>query len=137
MEKQRLRISSTPEKLDVAYIHSFLTNSYWAKGRSLEEVNACIKNSLNFGLYLEDRQIGYARVLTDYVYFAYLHDVFVDENHRGLGYASKLMSHIVGDPSLQKIKIWRLATDDAHGLYMKFGFNALKYPHKMMERLKE
>lgn len=135
MEKQQPLISNDPEKLDVSFMHHFLTNSYWAKGRSIEEVKACIKNSFNFGLYLDDRQIGYARVLTDYVYFAYVLDVFIDENHRGLGYAKFLMSRIVADPSLQKVKIWRLATDDAHGLYAKVGFKPLKDPHKMMERV--
>lgn len=135
MKKQQPLISNDPEKLDVSFMHHFLTNSYWAKGRSAEEVKACIKNSLNFGLYLDDRQIGYARVLTDYVYFAYVLDVFIDENHRGLGYGTMLMSYIVENPALQKIKIWRLATDDAHGLYAKVGFKALKDPHKMMERI--
>jgi GNAT superfamily N-acetyltransferase len=135
MEKQQPHISNDPEKLDVAFMHRFLTTSYWAKGRTLEEVKACIKHSLNFGLYLDDRQIGYARVLTDYVYFAYVLDVFIDEHHRGLGYAKFLMSHIVNDPSLQQVKIWRLATDDAHGLYAQFGFKPLQHPHKMMERL--
>jgi GNAT superfamily N-acetyltransferase len=84
---------------------------------------------------LDDEQIGFARVVTDYVVFAYLMDVFIAENHRGKGYASLLIDAMMNEPQLQQVKIWRLATSDAHFLYEKFGFTALAHPEKMMEKI--
>lgn len=131
-----ITVSTAPEKLDISFIHHFLTNAYWAKGRSLEEVRTCIKHSLNFGLYVDDQQAGYARVLSDYAFFAYILDVFIAQSYRGLGYARTLMTEVLHHPKLQTVKVWRLGTDDAHGLYAKFGFKALQHPEKMMEWIK-
>jgi GNAT superfamily N-acetyltransferase len=121
--------------LDINLIHAFISNTYWAKGRSLEQVQTCIDNSLNFGIYLNNQQIGYARVVTDYVAFAYLLDVFIIEQYQKQGYSTQLMEFILNLPELKSIKVWRLATTDAHYLYQKFGFTALKSPEKMMERI--
>ena len=128
-------VSTDKSKLDVPFIQHFLKDVYWAAGRTLEEVQATIDASVCFGIYLDDQQIGFARVITDYVVFAYLMDVFIDERHRGKGYASVLIDAVMKEPQLQQVKIWRLATSDAHFLYKKFGFTALAHPEKMMEKV--
>lgn len=127
-------IATDPARLHVDFIHDFLSQSYWAKGRSRETVETCIRHSLNFGVYLDGTQIGYARVVTDYVVFAYLMDVFIAEEYRGKGYSKKLMAFILEYPALRNVQTWRLATSDAHSLYRQFGFGPLAFPEKMMER---
>lgn len=131
-----LIINTNRNQLDINFINAFISNSYWAKGRSLETMQTVINNSLCFGVYLNDKQIGFARVLTDYGQFAYIMDVFIDDNYRGKGYSKKLMSEIMEHPDLQAVKIWRLATADAHGLYQQFGFQVIARPENMMELLK-
>ncbi len=130
-----ITVSSDKAKLNVPFLQNFLKDIYWAAGRTLEEVQITIDASVCFGIYWNDQQIGFARVITDYVVFAYVMDVFIDENHRGKGYASILMDAMLKEPQLKQVKIWRLATSDAHFLYKKFGFNALAHPEKMMEKL--
>jgi GNAT superfamily N-acetyltransferase len=130
-----ISVSTDKEKLDVAFIQNFLKDIYWAAGRTLEEVQTTIENSFCFGIYLDDQQIGFARVITDYVVFAYLMDVFIDEKHRGKGYSSILIDAMMKEPQLQQVKIWRLATTDAHFLYEKFGFKLLAHPEKLMEKI--
>ncbi len=119
-------ISTDKTKLDIVIIHDFLGNkSYWAKGRNLEDVKKSIENSICFGVY--DRQnhtIGFARVVTDRVVFAYLMDVFILEKHRGKGLGKLLVQHVMQHPDIQ-VKVWMLGTADAQGLYNKFGFKAL------------
>lgn len=133
VKSEKLIISNDTERLDVHFIHQFLTNSYWAKGRTLEAVQNSIKNSFNFGIYLGGNQIGFARVITDFVVFAYLMDVFIDEKFRGKGYSKLLVENILNHPELKTIQTWRLGTSDAHGLYAQFGFKPLEFPEKMME----
>lgn len=128
-----LELSTDKNRLDLNFIHGFISNSYWAKGRTIETMQVCIDNSLNVGVYLLNKQIGYARLVTDYGQFAYIMDVFIDENHRGKGYSVALMKYIIECEALKNIKIWRLATTDAHGLYKKFGFETLANPEKLME----
>lgn len=130
-----LTISTDKEKLDLDFIQNFLKDIYWAAGRTKEEVQTTIDASICFGLYLNDEQIGFARVITDYVVFAYVMDVFVAEKHRGKGYSSKLIQAMMEEKALQEVKIWRLATRDAHFLYEKFGFTALASPERMMEKI--
>lgn len=129
-------VSGDISKLDIAAIHDFLCNrSYWGRGRTVEEVQKTIDNSLCFGVYdKEERLVGFARVVTDFTIFAYLMDVFVLEEHRNLGLGKQLIGHIVNDPTLQDIRIWRLDTDDAHGLYRKYGFQEPAFPQKIMEK---
>ena len=129
-------ISSEKMKLNVDFIYTFISKSYWAKGRTLETMQTCIDNSLNFGVYLDDQQIGYARVATDYGQFAYIMDLFISENYRGKGYSKKLMKAIMNSEKLKTINVWRLATHDAHKLYEQFGFKAIDAPEKLMEFLK-
>lgn len=99
-------------------------------------MQVCIDNSLCFGVYLGEKQIGFARVLTDFGQFAYLMDVFITPEFQGKGYALELMQFILSLESLQHVKIWRLASSDARGLYEKLGFTALAKPENMMELLK-
>ena len=127
-------ISTDKSRLDLTLIHNFLTRSYWAAGIPLEIVRRSIENSLSFGLYREDQQIGYARVITDYATFAYLGDVFILEPFRGQGLSKWLMEVIVTHPDLQGFRRWILLTKDAHGLYKKAGFTGVKTPERYMER---
>jgi GNAT superfamily N-acetyltransferase len=130
-----ITVSTDKTKLDVPFIQNFLKDIYWAAGRTMEEVQKTIDTSVCFGIYLDGKQIGFARVITDYVVFAYLMDVFISEEFRGNGYSSLLIEKMMNDPELQQVKIWRLATTDAHFLYEKFGFKALAHPEKMMEKV--
>ncbi len=131
-----IAVSKDKSKLDIFFIQNFLKDVYWASGRTIEEVQTTIDSSLCFGIYLDEKQIGFCRVITDYVVFAYVMDVFIDENHRGKGYSSILVEAMMTEPQLEQVKIWRLATSDAHFLYQKFGFNSLAHPEKMMEKIK-
>ena len=127
-------ISTDKSRLDLTLIHNFLTKSYWAAGIPLEVVRRSIEHSLSFGLYIEDQQIGYARVITDYATFAYLGDVFILEPFRGQGLSKWLMEVVVTHPGLQGFRRWILLTQDAHGLYKKVGFIEVKTPERYMER---
>jgi GNAT superfamily N-acetyltransferase len=130
-----ITISTDKNKLNVPFIQNFLKDVYWAAGRTMEEVQKTIDSSFCFGIYLDEKQIGFCRVITDYVVFAYVMDVFIIEEHRGKGYSSILIKNMMNEPELKEVKIWRLATSDAHFLYKKFGFNALATPEKMMEKV--
>lgn len=130
-----ITISTDKNKLDVPFVHHFLKDIYWSAPRTLEEVQIAIDNSFCFGIYLDEKQIGFARVITDYVVFAYVMDVFIVEEHRGKGYSSALIEAMMSEPELKGIKIWRLATKDAHFLYEKFGFSSLANPERMMEKI--
>ena len=127
-------ISTDKKRLDLAVIHNFLTTSYWAAGIPLEIIRRSIEHSLSFGLYKEDQQIGYARVITDYATFAYLGDVFILEPFRGQGLSKWLMEVIVTHPELQDFRRWILLTKDAHGFYKKVDFTEVKTPERYMER---
>lgn len=130
-----IAISTDKSQLDIPFIQNFLKDIYWAAGRTIEEVQVTIDASFCFGIYLDGKQIGFARVITDYVVFAYLMDVFITPEHRGKGYSSMLIKAMMEQPELQRVKIWRLATTDAHFLYEKFGFKLLAHPEKMMEKV--
>jgi GNAT superfamily N-acetyltransferase len=127
-------IATDPVRLDVDVIHAFLTQSYWAAGIPRDVVKDSIKHSLSFGLYKAERQIGFARVITDYATFAYLADVFVLNEYRGEGLGKWLIEVVVSHPDLSGLRRWMLATRDAHGLYEKSGFTELEQPERWMER---
>lgn len=133
-KRGRYTISTDRERLDLNVIHDFLTQSYWAAGVPMETVRRAIENSLPFGLYDDDRQIGFARVITDYATFAYLADVFVLENARGAGLGKWLVAVIDSHPQLKGLRRWMLATRDAHSLYRTVGFEGLKKPDRWMEK---
>lgn len=127
-------ISTDRGRLDLDVIHGVLSRTYWAAGRSREQVAQSIEHALPFGLYHGSTQIGFARVVTDYVVIAFLADVFILDSYRGQGLGRWLVETVTGVPELQSVRRWLLGTRDAHGLYRKVGFG----PPKMgvlMERL--
>lgn len=131
-------ISTDPTRLHIALIHDFISNhSYWGRGRRIETVQLALNNSLNFGIYKVDNQVGFARVVTDCCTFAWLADVFVIESHRGMGLSKWLMEVIISHPQLKNTRRWVLATKDAHGLYAQFGFEPLLQPERWMEWFQE
>jgi GNAT superfamily N-acetyltransferase len=133
-----LEISTDKDRLDVAMIHAFLSErSYWAKGRSLEAVKLTIANSLCFGIYnQEGKQLGFARVATDYAIFGWLMDVFILEEYRGQGLGKQLIENVTSHPVIKNLRRIGLATSDAHDLYRQFGFSSVSAPEKMMELLR-
>lgn len=129
-----IQISTDKKKLNIELIYQYLSKeSYWAKGRDIDIVKRSIENSLCFGVYNNGKQIGFARVITDYSVFAWLLDVFILEKYRGKGYSKELMSAIMAHDKLQNLQRWGLGTDDAHGLYKQFGFKSLRKSQNIME----
>ena len=126
-------ISTDPSRLQLAAIHAYLTRSYWSPGIPEDVVARAIANSLCFGLYLGDAQVGFARVVTDKASFAYLADVYVLEEHRRQGLAKRLVEAIQAHPELQGLRRFMLATKDAHALYAQFGFKPVAAPERLME----
>ena len=127
-------ISTDPSRLQLDAIHAYLTRSYWSPGVPRDVVARAIANSMCFGIYLGDAQVGFARVVTDKASFAYLADVYVLEEHRRQGLSKRLVETIQAHPELQGLRRFLLATRDAHGLYAQFGFKPLAVPERMMER---
>ena len=134
VRRDSLLISTDPTRLDIDAICGFLSRSYWAPARPRERVEASLQHSLVFGVYEGGKQVGLARIVTDYTTFAWLCDVFVDEAYRGKGIGKWLMSTIVEHPDLQGLKRFLLITDDAQGLYSRYGFTPLAHPEGWMER---
>lgn len=133
----RFLISTDPALLQIDVIHNFLSNvSYWAQGRRLEVVKTSIENSLCFGIYSEGKQVGFARVVTDYATFAWLCDVFILPEQRGNGLGKWLIECVVSHPALARLKRMILATQDAHELYRRYGdFVTLPNPERWMVRI--
>lgn len=131
--KDGFLISTDPARIDIEAVHDFLTNSYWAAGVPIDVVRRSIEHAMCFGIYKDDKQAGFARVITDYATFAYIGDVFVLDEHRGLGLSKWLMRVILGHPDLRGFRVWVLVTRDAHGLYSQFGFTPLQNPNGWME----
>jgi GNAT superfamily N-acetyltransferase len=127
-------ISTDKSRLDIKAIHQFLaTESYWSLQIPYEKVEQAVAHSLNFGLYLKDRQVGYARVITDFSTVAYLGDVFILPEFRGQGLSKWLIQTIMKYPELQGFRRWVLSTADAHGLYEQFGWRPVANPERWME----
>ena len=126
--------STDKNKLQVSVIHDYLSKeSYWAQNMPRDLVKETIAGSVCFGLYFNNQQIGYARLITDNATFAYLADVFILKEHQGKGLSKELMKFIMDYPVVKKIRRFMLATRDAHGLYKQFGFNTLAKPETIME----
>src|ERR1700735_5371483 len=122
--KGEYTISTDRARLDLRFIHDYLSKeSYWLGGVAFEEGVKAAEHSLNFGLYHGDRQIAYARILTDYARVAYLADVFIIGEYRGRGLSKWLIGEIMAHPDLQGLRRWMLHTRDAHGLYRAFGWS--------------
>lgn len=127
-------ISTDKSKLNIDMIFNFLSKeAYWSKGRSLETVKKSIENSLCFGVYINDKQVGFARVVSDYSVFAWILDVFILPEYRNQGLSKLLIDAIMNHDKLQNLQRWGLCTDDAHGLYKKYGFRIIKKPEIFME----
>lgn len=136
VRRDNFLISTDPARLDVEAIVDMLTRAYWAKGRPRERTELALQNSLVFGVYDGARQVGLARVVSDFAIFAYLCDVFIHEEYRAHGLGKWLMQTIMEHPDLRSMRRWTLATADAHGLYRQYGFDALAEPAKWMERFR-
>ena len=133
--RDQFTISTDPSRLDVDIIADMLTRAYWAQGRTREMISRYLQHSLTFGLYDGSRQIGLARVVTDYTTFAWLCDVFIHEDYRGHGLGKWLMQTVHSHPDLQGLRRWMLATRDAHGLYSQYGWIPLDQPEYWMIRV--
>ena len=130
---QEIVVTTDRSRLDVDVIHGYLTRSYWAKGIPRETVALAMDRSLCFGAFEGDRQIGFARIISDLTTFAYVSDVFVVESHQGRGVGKRLMAAIMAHPELQELRRWTLFTRDAHGLYRQYGFREPRHPERLME----
>jgi GNAT superfamily N-acetyltransferase len=134
-ERDGYVISTDRSRFNIDLIHDFLSKtSYWAIDRARDVVERSIDNSLSFGVYKGNDQVGFARVVTDYATFAWIADVFVLPEHRGLGLSKWLMDVMLSHAQLQGFRRWVLATKDAHGLYERYGFIPLHRPERWMER---
>lgn len=131
------QISTDKSLLNKKVIHEFISNSYWAKEIPMEILELSIENSICFGVYENDVQVGFARVVTDKATFGYLADVFILESHRGKGLSKMLMDAIMSHPDLQGLRRFMLATRDAHGLYAQYGFTPVALPDRLMEIVKK
>ena len=139
IEQNNYLISTDKSKIDVDYVHGFLSQSYWSPGVPVKVVKKAMKGSLCFGVYYRgkqdlpaSRQVGYARMVTDKATFAYMADVFIDEDHRGKGLAKWLVETILAHPQLQGLRRILLATKDAHKLYEQCGFTSINNPERYM-----
>lgn len=129
----RYRVSTDPDRLDIAGTTAFLAETYWATGIGEPVVRRSVQNSISFGVYDDDRQVGFARVVTDRATFAWVGDVFIDESHRGRGLGLWLMRCVLDHPDLQELRRWLLASTSARDLYARLGFKALAGPERFME----
>jgi GNAT superfamily N-acetyltransferase len=127
-------ISDEPERLQLEVIVEYLARAYWSNQRPRAVIEKSLKHSLCFGVYENETQIGFARVVSDHATFAYLADVFILESHQGHGLGKWLVQTILEHPELQGLRRWILATRDAHGLYAQFGFEALENPERYMTK---
>ncbi|RPH55397.1 MAG: N-acetyltransferase [Chloroflexi bacterium] len=132
--RNELTISTDPARLDLDAITDMLSRAYWAQGRTRGVIARYVQHSLVFGLYDGARQIGLARVVSDYTTFAWLCDVFIHEEYRGRGIGKWLMETILAHPDLQGLRRFLLATRDAHGLYSQYGFTPLQNPERWIEK---
>jgi len=134
VKRDTFTISTDPSRLDLDAICGFLARAYWASDRPRDRIERSLANSLVFGLYDGTKQIGLARVVTDYATFAWLCDVFIDEAYRGRDLGKWLVDSVLSHPDLQGLRRWLLATRDAQGLYSQFGFEPLKNPERWMQK---
>lgn len=122
--KNDFYISTDKNLLNVDFIHEFVQNSYWGQGRTMEQTVKTIGNSFCFGMYTKfNQQIGFARVVTDYVFFGYIMDVIISNEYQGKGLGTKLVDFMLNDEMMKNLKTITLKTKDAHSLYEKNGFS--------------
>jgi N-acetylglutamate synthase-like GNAT family acetyltransferase len=130
-------ISSDKSMIKLDDVFALLGNSYWAAARSKEIIIKSIENSFCFGVYHKDKQIGFARMITDYATYAYLCDVIIDEDYRGQGIGKELVGYILDRPELEDVRSLWLSTNDAHKLYEKYGFERVQDISKLMIKRKK
>lgn len=127
-------ITTDKLKMDVVAIHDFLSKySGWSDNIPFDRVKTSIEHSLNFGLFHQHKQIGFARIISDFSTIAYLGDIYILDNYRGQGLSKKLMEVVMGHPNLQGLRRWILLTSTADWLYKKYGFTKLPHPELYME----
>jgi len=132
-QKDDYIISTDKSMINIDVVHHYLSNeSYWAEQIPVDIVQRSIDNSLCFGLYYRNEQVGFARIVSDYATFAYLGDVFILSEHRGKGLSKWMMTVIMNHPELQGLRRFLLTTKDAHGLYVQFGFVPYPQPERLM-----
>lgn len=136
VRKDNFTISTDPARLDRDAIADFLARAYWASNRPRPYTERALDNSLVFGLYEGSKQIGLARVVSDYAVFAYLCDVFIHEDYRARGLGKWLIATVMAHPELKDVRRWLLVTNDAHGLYKQFGFKTIEDPERWMQNFK-
>ena len=135
VHREGFTISTHPDRLDLDAITAMLSRAYWAEGRTREMIAHSLQHSLTFGLYNGTRQVGLARVVSDYTTFAWLCDVFMLEDYRGQGLGKWLLETVHSHPQLGGLRRWMLATRDAHGFYKQFGWVPLTPPERWMMKL--
>ncbi len=134
---KEFRISTDIREMDVDLVHDYLSKqSYWAKGRGKEEVIKSMENSICFAVFNGNAQIGFARLVTDYVVFAWLMDVFVIDEFKNKGVGRFLMDYIMNLPEIKEVNGFGLRTIDAHGFYMKYGFHQISEPETWMQKIR-
>jgi len=129
-----IEISTDQNRLNLDFITSYLQSSYWASKRTKDAIRKSIRNSLCFGIYLNNTQVGFARVVTDTSVFAYLMDVFIDDSYKGSGLGSLLLDEILEHQDIMGIETFKLATHDAHEFYLRKGFKRISHPEFQMEK---
>lgn len=132
-KEDKIEIDTDKNRLPIQEIYEHLITTYWAGNRTFEIVEKSIQHSLNFGMYENDKLIGFARIVTDYSIFAYLCDVYILPTHQGNGLGKILVKTIHEHPELQNLRRWMLATKDAHGLYAQNGYTEINNPSRWME----
>ena len=132
-EKNNFTVSTDKTKLNLSVIHNYLKTSYWAQDIPESVIKTSIENSLVFGLYDGETQIGFAKIITDKATFAYLADVFVINKYQGKGLGKWLVECVMSHDDLQGLRRILLATRDAHTLYEKYGFKPLLQPERFMQ----
>jgi GNAT superfamily N-acetyltransferase len=127
-----VEISFDRARMDVDVIYRYLTDAYWSPGVPRSVVESAIAHSLCAGAFIDDRQVGFARAITDQATFAYVADVFVLDDFRGRGIGKRMMAELIGHPDVQGLRTWMLLTRDAHDLYRQFGFDTPDEPRRVM-----
>jgi GNAT superfamily N-acetyltransferase len=133
LKQGKFELTTDRGRMQIDVIHKFLRKSYWASNRSEKLIRRSIEYSLPFGIFAGQKQIAFARAITDYATFVWIADVFVDDDFRGQGLGKWLIDSMLRHPELQGMRRWVLATKDAHSLYAGFGFNLLNKPERWME----
>ncbi|MGJ7030489.1 GNAT family N-acetyltransferase [Niabella hirudinis] len=129
-----LIIRTGSAQMDVVMIHHFLSNeSYWARGIGFELVANSVKHSFCIGAFIDDGQVAFGRVITDYTTFGWLADFFVLPPYRGKGISKALLLALMEQPWTKHLRRLMLNTLDAHGLYRQYGFEQPAHTETLME----